>query len=73
MTPARDRATRDARNHDSAAMFPDRGIWLGKGGNMRKALTIAALVVALAACRAHGGFGIGDSGQQPTHVASAAE
>jgi hypothetical protein len=40
---------------------------------MRKALTIAALVVALAACRAHGGFGIGANDHQPTHVASAAQ
>jgi hypothetical protein len=40
---------------------------------MRKALTIAALVVALAACRASGGLSVGESGQQPTHVASAAE
>jgi hypothetical protein len=44
-----------------------------KGGDMRKALTIAALVVALAACRAHGGFGIGANDHQPTHVASATE
>jgi len=44
-----------------------------KGSEMRKALTIAALILALAACRAHGGFGIGANEHQATHVASATE
>src|SRR5690242_18432262 len=47
---------RGGRNHVGAAMFPDQGMTLRRGGDMRKALTIAVLVVALAACRAHGGF-----------------
>jgi hypothetical protein len=41
---------------------------------MRKVLTIAALVVALAACRAHGGMSVGDnSDQHPAQVASSAQ
>ena len=36
-------------------------------------LTSFNLVLALAACRAHGGLSVGDNQQQPTHVASAAQ
>jgi len=66
-------APRDARNHDSVAMFPDQRYGVLKGRNMRKALTIAAMVMALAACRAHGGFGIGANDHQPTQLASVAQ
>jgi hypothetical protein len=54
-------------------MFPDQRYGVLKGRNMRKALTIAAMVMALAACRAHGGFGIGANDHPPTRVASAAQ
>jgi hypothetical protein len=37
---------------------------------MKKAAALFALLVGLTACQVHGGFGVGENSQQPTHVAS---